>query len=599
MKNSIYIFTQIKKLFKIKDSLCSFSIYLIKKLFFIYFSLLFLITAVQFFIEYKHTKNQIINSFNAFFINYPIDTNILFEKESLGKKEKLVSHLMENSIIKSVSFFDNKGIVIFQSIKDKNANSSLDLTFEKKLFQQQGEKNVFLGSVIIKYSDKLLFYSLKHKYQEIFFINIFLVFIIILIMWFFSKKTLITPLQEFSTELKEISIQNVIPTLTLDNIKIKEIYQLRENINLLIQEIFVLKDSFQVLIDDLTETQEKIVKQNENLEDEVKKQTKEIIDKEMKFRSIFEQSNVGIAITDKDGNILTCNESYANFLDFPDENELIGLNFSQFTHPEDILQQTKIMKKFFSGKVSKDRIEKRYITKNKRIIWADLSATVIKNEKNEVINFIAIVVDITERKKNEIELKRLYTLALDANSLTGLPGNNSIRKRIEDALIQKENFAAIYVDLDNFKAYNDNYGFAMGDKVLKHIANILKYIGDELHLKDFFLGHIGGDDFVVLVPIDFVDKYTELVINDVKESIAGFYNKEDFDRGFIKSFNRQGDAEEYPFVSISMGVVDLTKDNYKTYLEVNDALSIAKKQAKKIKGNSFFFEKRVVNNKFF
>ena len=580
----------IKKLFWAKESLYPFSVFLIKKLFFVYFFLLILITGVQFFIEYKNEKKETLETLNSIANNFNLTINSLEYSKNLIIYKSYVSDLLRNNQINSVALYDNKNSLLLEISKNKDHSTPLDLTLEKKLINNN---HVFLGTLILKSSNEIVFQNLKHKYREIFVINFFLEFLVVISLWFFSKKNLVDPIRRFAEELKEISIQDTIPTLTFDPSKIEEISQLKENTNLIIQEIFVLKDSFQVLIDDLTETQEKIVKQNLNLEDEVKKQTKEVLEKETKFRSIFEQSNVGIAITDKKGNIVTCNESYSNFLEFSNEKELLGLNFQAFTHPEDVKQQTSIMKKFLSGKVTKDRMEKRYITKTKKIIWADLSATVIKDDNGEITNFIAIVVDITDRKKNELELKRLYNLALDANSLTGLPGNNSIRKRIEEALSKEEDLSAIYVDLDNFKAYNDNYGFAMGDKVLKHVANILQYIGDELHLKNFFLGHIGGDDFVVLVPNSSAKDYTNLVINDVKESIGSFYNQEDFTRGFIKAFNRQGDAEEFPFVSISMGGLDLTSNNYKTYLEVNDALSLAKKQAKKIKGNSYYFENKI------
>lgn len=593
MKNIKNKVLSIKNTFWGKDKLYPLSVFLIKKLFFTYCLALIVISSFQIFLGYKQNKNRVIQNLHSVARDFEPGLILAIWDFQNTILESLTLGLINNPDITSATLLDEKNKVLFNYTSNYKNIISDELTIKHELYKtHKGEKR-FLGTLILSSDKKIILKYLKNKYEEIFLINLLLLFLVVFILSFFSKKYLVNPLKSFSTELREISLEDIIPALDLKNIEILEIFQLKYTTNLLIQEIFVLKNNFSFLVKDLTETQKIITKQNETLEEEVKKRTKEVLEKELQFRSIFEQSNVGIAIVDVDGSILSCNESYAKFLEYEKPNELTGLNFTDFTHPEDIDLQLKLMEKFFSGKVSKERIEKRYITKNSKILWADLSATVIKNEKNMVTNFIAITVDITERKKNENELHRLYSLALDSSPLTGLPGNNSIRKRIEEVLLQKEKLCVIYADLDNFKAYNDNYGFAMGDKILTHIAKIFKYVAKELNLKEFFLGHIGGDDFVVLVPPEYVHRYTDLIIDDISSSIGGFYNKNDYHKGFINSFNRQGEAQEFPFVSISMAGIDLTQNNFSTYLEINDALSYAKKQAKNIHGNSFFLERRI------
>ena len=122
--------------------------------------------------------------------------------------------------------------------------------------------------------------------------------------YIFSKKFLVKPLVNFSDELKKLSSQDVMPMVSLDDMEVDEIHSLKNTANIFIQEIFVLKESYKLLIDDLMEKYEETVKQNQTLEEEVKDKDKEIIQKEYKFQSIFEQSNVPIAITDLSGNII-------------------------------------------------------------------------------------------------------------------------------------------------------------------------------------------------------------------------------------------------------------------------------------------------------
>ena len=131
----------------------------------------------------------------------------------------------------------------------------------------------------------------------------------------------------------------------------------------------------------------------------------------------------------------------------------------------------------------------------------------------------------------------------------------------------------------------------MGDNIIKHSANIFEYIAKELMLDSFFLGHIGGDDFVILIPSDRINEYTSLVISDFEKSIKSFYSQEDYELGYIQSHDRNGNLQNFPFISLSIAGIDLSTHKYTSYLEINDALSIAKKHAKKIEGNSFYIEK--------
>lgn len=190
------------------------------------------------------------------------------------------------------------------------------------------------------------------------------------------------------------------------------------------------------------------------------------------------------------------------------------------------------------------------------------------------------------------ELKRLYNTALDSNPMTGLPGNNSVAKQIKSALNTQENLSVIYSDLDNFKAFNDKYGFALGDEVIKFTCQVFQDVIGELNIKDVFIGHIGGDDFVMIVPSDLTQTVAEKIILRFDKGIIKFYSSEDAETKCIQSVNRQGESETFPLMSISLAGVDLAHGLYKEYMEVNDVCAITKKIAKSMPGSSFFLNRR-------
>lgn len=189
------------------------------------------------------------------------------------------------------------------------------------------------------------------------------------------------------------------------------------------------------------------------------------------------------------------------------------------------------------------------------------------------------------------ELKRLNHLARDANPVTGLPGNTVVTQKIKQAMEEGKNVCVLYADLDNFKAYNDKYGFARGDDIILYTAEVLQ---GALPGKgnDSFVGHIGGDDFVVIVESNKAASYAAQVIQIFDSGVTRFYNSEDLANGFISAKSRQGEIQTFPIMSISLAGVDLALGAYSQYLQVNDACAEAKKEAKRLLGSSFFRDRR-------
>lgn len=436
------------------------------------------------------------------------------------------------------------------------------------------------------WSFSFVFKFLKGEAFAIFYSFSIFVFILFLT-YSFSKRHLVNPLKELTQELRELTSEDNMPMVSLTDESVEEVHILKDTTNLFIQEIFVLKESYKIIIEELMEKYDTVKKENYFLEEEVKEKKKEALEKDNKFESIFKNSNAAIAIGNKEGNIIEFNKSYCKLLEY-DFEELKGTNFADFTHPEDVNIQKQILSDLFSKKINNKRLEKRYVTKNNNIVWADLSFTEIHDENNEVTNFAVIAIDITKRKKYEEELQKLYSLALDANALTGLPGNNTIRKYIEDILENKKNNCIIYADLDHFKAYNDNYGFVMGDKIIKYVAELFQILAESLSIKEFFIGHIGGDDFVIIIPMENTQAYITRLLEEFDREIFNFYNEEDIAKGYISAVNRDGILQNFSMMSLSLAGLDLSNSLASSYLEINDALLIAKKEVKKITGSSFY-----------
>ncbi len=183
---------------------------------------------------------------------------------------------------------------------------------------------------------------------------------------------------------------------------------------------------------------------------------------------------------------------------------------------------------------------------------------------------------------------------LDANPLTKLPGNVSITREINYLMHNKSPFAFLYIDLNNFKPFNDYYGYAKGDEVIKMLANaavkVVKNFADEHPPK--FVGHVGGDDFVILVVLGIAEKIAQEIIEQFDEKITEFYEPEDIARGFITTTSRKGDTAKFPIMGVSIAITTTENRRYNHFGELNAVVAEIKKKAKESKRSSYFIDKR-------
>jgi DNA-binding response OmpR family regulator len=190
------------------------------------------------------------------------------------------------------------------------------------------------------------------------------------------------------------------------------------------------------------------------------------------------------------------------------------------------------------------------------------------------------------------EVARLQELAIDANPLTHLPGNNTIATTIQQAINTREDMTVIHADLDNFKAFNDHYGFSNGDDLLLFTAETLQTAIRMICPEGSFLGHEGGDDFVLMVDAAHAEQLGETIIRRFDSGAPAFYSDEEAARGHIEALDRQGHVACYPLVTISMGGVRLLSHDFHRFLEVASICTEVKHVAKSIPGSVLFMDRR-------
>ncbi|MDP3730480.1 MAG: diguanylate cyclase [Candidatus Omnitrophota bacterium] len=191
-----------------------------------------------------------------------------------------------------------------------------------------------------------------------------------------------------------------------------------------------------------------------------------------------------------------------------------------------------------------------------------------------------------------IALKKMKERAENANPLTKLPGNNVIREEVESRIKRANLFVAIHIDLDNFKAYNDRYGIAKGDEVIKLTSRILDTAIKSSGNSGDFLGHEGGDDFFIITTPDKSDAVTQKIIHDFDSEIRSFYSKEDLDAGYIAEKDRRGVTVRYPLMTISMAGVTNQRRPISSYAELTNIAVSVKVKVKQEKKSNFLLDRR-------
>ena len=182
--------------------------------------------------------------------------------------------------------------------------------------------------------------------------------------------------------------------------------------------------------------------------------------------------------------------------------------------------------------------------------------------------------------------------SLDANPLTHLPGNTSIMEELQQRIDQKQPFAVGYADLDNFKVYNDHYGFEKGDDIIRSTARLLIQQVQKEGGPDAFLGHIGGDDFVFIAEDSVMDAICRAIIADFDRMAPEFYNEEDRQKGYIVGNDRQGNGIKIGLLSISIGIVSSVTHKITHVAQISEIGAELKKFAKSMDKSNYVRNQR-------
>jgi diguanylate cyclase (GGDEF)-like protein len=180
----------------------------------------------------------------------------------------------------------------------------------------------------------------------------------------------------------------------------------------------------------------------------------------------------------------------------------------------------------------------------------------------------------------------------DLSPLTGLPGNFRISRELEERVSGGGEFAIVHADLDNFKSFNDHYGFMRGDSVIKYTAHVLLESAEASGDTEVFVGHVGGDDFVAVIDPVYVEDFCKLVVTSFDQGILDFYDTADALQGYIEVSDRKGERHAFPISSVSMGVATNVKRPVKSEWEASAIASEMKEYAKRQPGSSYQIDRR-------
>ncbi len=242
---------------------------------------------------------------------------------------------------------------------------------------------------------------------------------------------------------------------------------------------------------------------------------------EEQFDKYFNLGLIGMAITSPEKGWLNVNDKLCEIFGYS-RIELMKLTWAEITYPDDLAADLALFNRVLEGEIDGYTLDKRFFSKEGNIIYANISANCIRTEDGNVDHFVAFVQDITERKLAEIKLRQMNTelellvakrtkeledtnkqlrISVNTDFLTKISNRNFYEQRLDEniATAKRSNtcLALLMIDIDDFKAYNDNYGHDKGDITL---CNVAKSISNSLNRDTDLVSRYGGEEFVVLLP---------------------------------------------------------------------------------------------------
>lgn len=189
-------------------------------------------------------------------------------------------------------------------------------------------------------------------------------------------------------------------------------------------------------------------------------------------------------------------------------------------------------------------------------------------------------------------LKVLEQLSLDASPLTRLPGNAAIERVLDERLERGAPFAFCFADLDNFKPFSDHYGYAKGSALLRSTGDLIYATVEADGDPEGFVGHIGGDDYVMVLDVDRVERVCEAVIRNFDAEVVKHFSAEDLKAGGMQGRDRYGVQRFFPITTISIAVIICDSDRFASAVEIAREAALVKDSAKKVPGSNYLISGR-------
>ena len=180
----------------------------------------------------------------------------------------------------------------------------------------------------------------------------------------------------------------------------------------------------------------------------------------------------------------------------------------------------------------------------------------------------------------------------EANPLTGLPGNRAIEREIQHRIQTGEDFGFMYIDIDRFKSFNDHYGYSRGDRAISFLAGVLVGCSRKFGSENDFIGHVGGDDFVLLTTSEHVESLALYIVEEFDSGIFNLHDQEDFDKGYLAVKSRSGKFKRFPLITLTIAMVSEGSGRFEHPAQLSDAMAELKRYGKTMTNSVVVKERR-------
>ena len=297
----------------------------------------------------------------------------------------------------------------------------------------------------------------------------------------------------------------------------------------------------------------------------------------------------------------TCLQVLTHFNDNPN---VMGVTIVQGDHPVGLIMKNQLLAYLatqYGVAVYMNRpigllMKKQFLTVDYNTALEQVSKLAITRNEDSLYDYIVITKEekyygITTirrllEKTTYLEINR----AKHSNPLSGLPGNIMIEEKLKQVIEVGEPYSVLYFDLDNFKVFNDVYGFDNGDKILCMTAQAIQYEFKKNGILDVFVGHIGGDDFIAILKDVNVLLICQAIIDYFDVRIRDFYTEKDKNNGYVMAKNRHGVEEKFPIISISIAVVSSKNNKFKNPTDLAEKASVVKKKCKQVWQSCYYID---------